>query len=90
MTKILNGVVVSDKADKTVVVKVMSSMTHPIYRKKYTISKKFLVHDEKNEAHVGDQVRVVETRPISARKHFKLERIVEKAVMSQDDKEIDV
>ena len=90
MAKILTGVVSSDKADKTVVVKVLIPMTHPIYRKKYTISKKFLVHDEKNEAKVGDKVSIIETRPINARKRFKLNTIVEKAAISQEDKEIEV
>jgi ribosomal protein S17 len=54
-------------------------LTHSLYRKQYTITKRFMAHDEKNEAQEGDKVVIVETRPISARKHFKLERVLEKA-----------
>ena len=78
MAKTITGVVSSDKGDKTIVVTVQTRKTHPLYRKQYTVSKKFMAHDEKNEAQVGDKVAIIETRPISARKHFKLERIIEK------------
>jgi small subunit ribosomal protein S17 len=90
MAKVLTGVVASDKADKTIVVKVLTPMTHPIYRKKYTVSKKFLVHDEKNEAKVGDKVTIIETRPISARKRFKLNKIVDTAAITHEEKEPEV
>ena len=53
-------------------------MTHPLYRKQYTINKRFMAHDEKNEAQEGDKVVIVECRPMSARKHFRLERILER------------
>ena len=86
----ISGIVVSDKVDKTIVVNVHTPKTHPIYKKQYSISKKFIVHDEKNEAKVGDLVSIVETRPISARKRFKLDHIIDKAAISQEDKEIDV
>lgn len=79
MAKSITGVVSSDKADKTIVVTVRERKTHPLYRKQYTVSKKFIAHDENNEARMGDKVVIVETRPISKRKSHKLETIVEKA-----------
>lgn len=78
MSKHLNGVVTSDKADKTIVITVRARRTHPLYKKQYTVNTKFIAHDEKNEAKLGDQVVIVETRPLSARKRFKLERIIER------------
>ena len=81
MAKTLAGVVSSDRADKTIVVTVRTRKTHPIYKKQYTVNKKFMAHDEQNEAKVGDQVIICETRPISARKRFTLEKITEKAVV---------
>src|ERR1700761_6618726 len=78
MAKPIIGTVSSAKGDKTIVVTVQTRKTHPLYRKQYTVSKKFMAHDEKNEAQVGDKVSIIETRPISSRKHFKLERIIEK------------
>lgn len=85
MAKTLVGVVSSDKVDKTIVVTVRTRKTHPIYRKQYTVSKKFMAHDEKNEAHVGDRVAIIETRPISARKRHSLERVIEKAGIAFTD-----
>lgn len=79
MAKSITGIVSSDKADKTIVVTVREKKTHPLYRKQYTVSKKFIAHDETNEAHMGDKVIIVETRPISKRKSHKLEQIVERA-----------
>ena len=79
MAKTLVGVVSSDKGDKTIVVTVTARKTHPIYKKQYTFSTKFMAHDETNHAHVGDKVSIVETRPISARKHFALEKVLERA-----------
>jgi small subunit ribosomal protein S17 len=79
MAKTLIGTVSSDKTDKTIVVTVRTRKTHPIYRKQYTVSKKFMAHDEKNEAHVGDRVAITETRPLSARKRHTLDRVIEKA-----------
>ncbi len=70
--KILKGVVVSDKMDKTVVVKVDRYVKHQKYQKYYTISKKFKAHDEENKSKVGDKVSIEETRPISKDKHFKV------------------
>jgi len=81
MTKILTGVVVSNKANKTIVVLVETRKTHPIYKKQYTRSQRIAAHDETNTANVGDRVNIVETRPISATKHFKLESVVTKAII---------
>jgi small subunit ribosomal protein S17 len=78
MPRQLTGTVTSDKGDKTIVITIRARRTHPLYKKQYTVNTKFMAHDEKNEAKVGDLVTVVETRPISARKHFKLSRIVER------------
>lgn len=77
MAKRFTGVVTSDVQDKTITVTVTRRETHPVYGKQYTVSKKFAAHDEKNEAHVGDKVEIVETRPISKNKSFKLDHIVE-------------
>jgi small subunit ribosomal protein S17 len=84
MAKVLIGIVSSSKSDKTITVITHGRRTHPIYKKQYPVSKKFLVHDEKNEANVGDKVSFVETRPISARKRFKLETIIEKPKLRED------
>jgi small subunit ribosomal protein S17 len=81
MAKTIIGVVSSNKADKTIVVTVRSHKTHPLYRKKYAVSTKFMAHDEKNEAEVGDKVSIAETRPLSARKRYTLEKIIEKPVL---------
>lgn len=77
MAKTMTGVVSSDKGDKTIVVTVQTRKTHPIYKKQYSFSTKFMAHDEKNEAKVGDKVIIAETRPLSARKRFILEKVVE-------------
>ncbi|MEK7203137.1 MAG: 30S ribosomal protein S17 [Patescibacteria group bacterium] len=67
-----NGVVVSDKMDKTIVVSVNRVKIHPRYKKRYTLSKKYKVHDEKNQYKEGDKVFFVETRPISKEKRWKV------------------
>ena len=77
--RILEGVVVSDKGDKTIVVKVDTIKAHPRYQKVVRRSAKFHAHDEGNTAKVGDVVRIVETRPLSALKHWRLVEIVEVA-----------
>jgi small subunit ribosomal protein S17 len=79
MAKTFVGVVSSDKADKTIVVKVATRKTHPIYRKQYTSTTKFMAHDEKNDAHIGDKVVISETKPLSKRKRFTLDSVVERA-----------
>jgi small subunit ribosomal protein S17 len=73
------GVVVSDAMDKTIVVKVEVIRIHPKYRKVIRRSRKFHAHDERNEAHVGDTVRIVETRPLSKTKNWRLAEVVEVA-----------
>ncbi len=77
--KVRVGVVVSDKMEKTVVVAVRDKVKHPIYKKTMNKTKKYKVHDENNEAGVGDTVEIEETRPLSKDKYFRLVRIVEKA-----------
>jgi small subunit ribosomal protein S17 len=79
--KVYRGTVVSDKMDKTITVIVETKKTHPLYGKRVKYSKKFKAHDENNEAKVGDTVVIMETRPLSATKRFRLVEIVEKAVV---------
>jgi small subunit ribosomal protein S17 len=86
MAKTFTGVVKSNKADKTIVVIVQTRKTHPLYRKQYTDSRNFMAHDENNEAEIGDRVRIVETRPLSAKKHFALDKILEKPALRQSDR----
>lgn len=77
MAKKVIGVVTSSVQDKTIIITVTSRQTHPIYGKQYTVSRKYTAHDEKNQAHTGDRVEIVETRPYSKTKTWKLDRIVE-------------
>lgn len=77
--KVRVGKVVSDKGNKSIVVRVDRTIRHPLYFKPVRTFSKFYAHDEKNEAHVGDVVRIMETRPISKTKHWRLVEIVEKA-----------
>lgn len=89
MARKLTGVVTSDVQDKTITVSVSRSVTHPVYGKRYTLTKKFAVHDEKNEAHVGDKVEISETRPMSKRKTFVLSKIVETGHAAEELKEVE-
>jgi small subunit ribosomal protein S17 len=73
------GVVISDKNDKTITVLVVRKMKHPKYGKFITRHKKYMAHDEKNQAHVGDTVRIMESRPFSRRKRWRLVEIIERA-----------
>ena len=73
------GLVVSDRPEKTVTVSVETLVRHPMYKKRVRRSKRFMVHDEDNEARVGDTVRIIETRPISVRKRWRLANIVSRA-----------
>jgi small subunit ribosomal protein S17 len=73
------GLIVSDKADKTVTVAVEALVRHPMYKKRVRRSKKFIVHDERNEARVGDTVRIIESRPLSARKRWRLANVISRA-----------
>ena len=75
----ITGIVTSDKSDKTIVITVVTRKTHSLYKKQYSVRTNFMAHDEKNEAKVGDKVMIVETRPLSARKRFNLDKIVERA-----------
>ena len=79
--KVLRGTVVSDKMDKTITVEVSTSKRHPLYSKRIKYSKKIKDHNENNEAKMGDIVEIMETRPLTATKHFRLVKIVEKAVI---------
>ncbi len=79
--KVYQGRVVSDKMDKTITVAVETKKNHPIYGKRINYSKKYKVHDENNTAKVGDIVRIMETRPLSATKRFRLLEVVEEAVI---------
>ena len=73
------GVVVSDKMDKTIVVAVKDSVQHPLYKKILKRTKKFKAHDENNECRIGDRVIIMETRPLSKDKNWRLVKIIEKA-----------
>ncbi len=73
------GLVVSDKAEKTVTVSVETLVRHPKYKKRIRRSKRFMVHDEGNEARIGDTVRIIETRPLSARKRWRLANVISRA-----------
>lgn len=84
MAKAIIGVVTSNKTDKTIVVTTHTHKTHPLYRKQYTVTKKFMAHDENNECQAGDKVAIIETRPISARKRYTLDRIIEKPQLRED------
>ena len=85
MAKSLTGVVASSKADKTIVVTVATRKTHPIYKKQYTFSKKFMAHDETNDAQDGDKVIITESKPLSARKRFVLVKVLERAPVRHTD-----
>ena len=77
--KVYRGTVVSTKMDKTIVVETGTSRRHSIYGKRVKYTKKFYAHDENNEAQLGDVVEIMETRPLSALKRFRLLKVVEKA-----------
>ena len=77
--KVRVGVVVSDKMDKTVLVRIDRKVRHPLYKKTVARSNKLAAHDETNDAHVGDAVRLVETRPTSKTKRWRVVEIVERA-----------
>jgi small subunit ribosomal protein S17 len=72
------GVVVSNKMDKTIVVAVKRKVKHPIYGKFVNKTKKFMVHDDKNDCNIGDTVRIMETRPLSRHKSWRLVEIIER------------
>ena len=78
--KVITGTVVSDKMDKTITVLVGRRVRHPLYKKFISMSKKYHAHDEKNECHTGDVVRLMETRPLSRTKRWRVVEIVRKAL----------
>ncbi len=73
------GVVVSNKMDKTITVSIERRVSHPIYKKYFKKTTKLLAHDEKRESGIGDRVKIMETRPLSKRKRWRLVEIIEKA-----------
>lgn len=79
MARKIVGTVASDVQNKTIVVSVARRVTHPLYGKQYTITKKFAAHDENNEAHIGDKVEIEESAPYSKRKTWKLTQVLEVA-----------
>lgn len=78
--KKFKGIVVSDRMQKTIVVKVIRTKMHPLYKKRYHVSKRFKVHDEKNDAKIGDKVIFQECRPLSRDKRWRLIKIEPKSV----------
>jgi small subunit ribosomal protein S17 len=76
------GIVTSNKMQKTVVVTVTRQVSHPLYKRVVRYSKNFMAHDEKNQCQVGDTVRIVETRPLSARKRWRVVEVVAKATQA--------
>ena len=79
MRKTRTGVVVSDKMDKTIVVAIRTRVKHPLYGKIMNRTNKIKVHDEENQCGIGDTVKIMETRPLSKEKHWRLVEIIEKA-----------
>jgi len=80
LNKVMTGVVVSDKMDKTVVVLVNRLVKHPVYKKYIRRRAKFMAHDEQNSARMGDTVEIIESRPLSRFKRWRLTRILERRV----------
>jgi len=78
--RLFQGVVMSDKMQKTIVVKVERLVMHPKYKKRYHVSERYKVHDEKNEYHIGDRVTFCETRPLSKEKRWRVLERKEKAI----------
>lgn len=94
MAKSFTGIVTSDKRDKTITVTVTSRETHPIYKKQYTVNRKYQAHDEKNDARMGDKVQISDIRPVSKTKAFTLSNIEARAqgsvVLKEDVTNTDV
>lgn len=88
MSKTITGIVTSTASDKTIVITEHVRKTHPLYKKQYTVTSKFMAHDEKNECRVGDKVVIEETKPISARKYYRLKEILERATLTEKDQEM--
>ncbi len=79
LRKTRTGIVTSNKMEKTIAVMVERKFRHPIYGKPITVSKKFLAHDEKNDCNIGDTVKIMETRPLSKKKRWRLVEVIERA-----------
>lgn len=77
--KVRTGKVVSNKGNKTIVVSIERQVIHPLYRKYFKETKKIMAHDEENQCNIGDVVKVIESRPLSARKRWALVEIIERA-----------
>ena len=90
LRKVRQGVVTSNKMDKTIVIAAKFKEKHPIYGKFVQKTKKYHVHDEKNEANIGDTVMIMETRPLSRTKRWRLVQIVEKVIMIQAESRLTV
>ncbi|MGI9027346.1 MAG: 30S ribosomal protein S17 [Candidatus Saccharimonadales bacterium] len=87
MAKTLIGTVSSVAPNKTIVITIHTRKTHPIYKKQYTVSSKYMAHDENNDCKVGDKVSIIETRPLSARKRHTLHSVIQRAVLTKEDKD---
>jgi small subunit ribosomal protein S17 len=81
--KVREGLVISDKTDKTVVVAVETRKVHPLYKKAIKVTKKYKAHDENNACTIGDKVKIVETRPISKEKRWRIIEIISKREVAQ-------
>src|SRR4051812_7739200 len=88
MAKTLTGVVSSVAANKTIVITVHTRKTHPLYKKQYTVTSKYMAHDEENTCQIGDQVSIVETRPLSARKRHVLKEVLKRAAIAKADRDV--
>lgn len=88
MAHSITGYVSSAKGDKTIVVSIQTRKTHRIYKKQYSVTNKIMAHDEKNEAAEGDKVQIQECRPLSAKKRFKLVKVVETAHIKHTEPEV--
>jgi len=88
MAKTLIGTVSSIANDKTIVITVHSRKTHPLYKKQYSVTSKYMAHDEENTCKVGDKVSIAETKPLSKRKRYTLAAVIERAALSKDDLDI--
>jgi small subunit ribosomal protein S17 len=81
--KVRQGLVMSDKTDKTVVVAVETRKVHPLYKKAIRVTKKYKAHDENNACNVGDKVKIVETRPLSKEKRWRVTEIISKREVAE-------
>ena len=88
MAKTLTGIVTSDLRDKTITITVTTRETHPIYKKQYSVKRKYQAHDEENDANMGDKVTIASIRPVSKTKAFTLAKIEERSKGSLEIKEV--